>query len=173
MGKEVGNDQVDECLCLPLSPSQRCPDVSWWPVPSSPHFRSPSIFQNPLAVWSPCRGPAPRELSARQRCHLPWCLFASNVTFPVCWWASRREWALPGLSEMSPGSMCLGRSQEMSRWSEQWTGSLASPPSLLSDSLKTDSEPPRTHPIASKQQTLYRPLFSQQLRDGPSRSPAY
>ena len=127
MGKEVGNDQVDECFCLPLSPSQRCPDVSWWPVPSSPHFRSPSIFQNPLAVWSPCREPAPREFSARQRRHLPLASVCFKCHLPCLLMSQQRRASIAWL-EMSPGSMCLGRSQEMSWWSDQWTGSLASSP---------------------------------------------
>lgn len=119
-------------FCLLLSPSQRCPDVSWWPVPSSPHFRSPSIFQNPLAVWSPCREPAPREFSTRQRRHLPLVSVCFKSHLPCLLMSQQGRVSIAWL-EMSPGSMCLGRSQEMSWWSDQWTGiSGISPTSLLS-----------------------------------------
>ena len=173
MGKEVGNDQVDECFCLLLSPSQRCPDVSWWPVPSLPHFRSPSIFQNPLAVWSPCREPAPREFSTRQRRHLPLVSVCFKCHLPCLLMSQQGRVSIAWL-EMSPGSMCLGRSQEMSWWSDQWTGILASPPPHFCLWFTKKGLWALSDTSYSKQTANSVPAsFSQQLRDWPSHSPAY
>lgn len=83
-----------------LPPCFSLSEVSWCflmaRVPSSPHTRSQSIFQKPLAVWSPCREPAPREFPARQRhhlpflsacfkCHLPCLLMSQQVGMSIAW----------------------------------------------------------------------------------------
>lgn len=83
-----------------LPPCFSLSEVSWCflmaRVPSSPRTRSQSIFQKPLAVWSPCREPAPREFPARQRhhlpflsacfkCHLPCLLMSQQVGMSIAW----------------------------------------------------------------------------------------
>ena len=67
-------------------PSSRRPDVSWWPVPGSPHsrLRGTPVFQNPLS-------------SARQRYHLPVLTVGFKCHLPCLLGASRRQWIIAWL----------------------------------------------------------------------------